>query len=329
MSISTIHGKSSRKASFATADRQKKVAITAAEQEAEQALVKGIKAAEAAKKAAELKTEQDRFTAVRAADAAKEAAERKAQEVLIEAEAAEAAAKKQAVAKRVLAEAHTAETAAEGLAEAQVLEAKAVATQKQGSAEATVMQQKFAAEAKGITEKAEAMKLFDGVGREHEEFKLRLNKDKDVELAQIHIQKDIAQSQASVVAEALKNAKIDIGGGETQFFEKITNAIANGKAFDRWIQNSETLSDVKETFFNGDPDYFHAQMRGFVDRFGLTSEDVKNLSVAAALGQMITLGDDSKTKGLLTGLLSQAQRLGVADRPVTSLTGKDGKAKVA
>ena len=37
-------------------------------------------------------------------------------------------------------------------------------------------------EAKGIEEKAEAMKLLDGVGKEHEEFKLRLNKNKEVEL---------------------------------------------------------------------------------------------------------------------------------------------------
>ena len=49
----------------------RRVAITAAEQEAEQALVRDIKAAEAARKAAELKAEQDRFTEVRAADSAK------------------------------------------------------------------------------------------------------------------------------------------------------------------------------------------------------------------------------------------------------------------
>jgi flotillin len=314
---------------FAGADREKKVAITAAEMESEQALVKDIKAAEASKKAAEFKADQDRFTTVRAADASKEAAERKAQEVLIEAEAYESASRKQSVGKRLLAEAHTAEAAAVGLAEAQVMEAKATATQKQGSAEATVMQQKFTAEAKGITEKAEAMKLFDGVGREHEEFKLRLNKDRDIELAQIHIRKDIAQSQASVVAEALKHAKIDIVGGETAFFEKITGAITDGKVVDRWVQNSQTLTDIKESFFNGDPDYFQAQIRGFADRFGMTSDDVKNLTVAAALGQMMTLADDQKTKGLLTGLLGQAQRFGVAGKLVSSLSGKDGKASVS
>ena len=71
---------------------------------------------------------------------------------------------------------------------------------------------------------------------------------------------------------------------------------------------------MKETFFNGDPEYFHTQLRSFVDRFGLTSEDVKNLTVSAALTQMLTSRDDGKTKGLLTGLLGQAHRLGVAEK---------------
>jgi len=335
---------------FATADREKKVAITAAEQEAEQALVRDIKAAEAARKAAELKAEQDRFTAVRSADAAKEAAERHAQELLISAEAQEAAAIKQASAKKRLAEAHTAETAAEGLAEAlvmeakavatekqgtaearvvaaeglaeaQVIEAKAAATEKQGTAEARVMELKFGSEAKGITEKAEAMKLLDGVGRDHEEFKLRLNKEKDVELAQIHVQKDIAGSQAQVLGEALKNAKVDIVGGETQFFDRITSAITGGKAVDRFVGNSATLRDIKETFFNSDPEYFHTQLRGYVERFGLTTEDLKNLTVSAALTQMLAVADDSKARGALAGLLGQAHRLGIAEAVVGSLGG--------
>ncbi len=38
---------------------------------------------------------------------------------------------------------------------------------------------------------------------------------------------------------------------------------------------------------------------------------MKNLSVAAALTQMLTLADDSKTKGLLNGLIGHARRLGV------------------
>ena len=161
-----------------------------------------------------------------------------------------------------------------------------------------MLQLKASAEAKGITDKAEAMKLFDAVGKDHEEFKLRLNKDKEVELASIRVQADIASSQASVLGEALKHAKIEIVGGESEFFNRITGAIAAGKAVDRLVQNSETISDIKETFFNGDPEHFHTQLQGFIDRFGLTSEDVKNLTISAALTQMLTLADDSKTKGL-------------------------------
>ena len=309
---------------LATADREKKVAITAAEKEAEAALVKNIKAAEAEKKAAELKAEKDLITTIRHADAEKGAMERRAQMILIEAEAQEAAANKQAAAKKVLADATAAEVAATGLGEARVLEAKAAATRKQGEAEAGVMQLKFSSEARGITEKAEAMKLFDGVGREHEEFKLNLNKDKEVQLAQIHVQKDIAASQAHVLAEALKNAKIDIVGGESQFFDKIASAITAGKSIDRMVHNSETLTDIKETFFNSDPDYFFTQMRTWVDKFGLSTNDLKNLTVAAALSQMMSLADDGKVKSTLTNLLSQAQRSGLADKLVASLIGKDG-----
>ena len=72
-------------------------------------------------------------------------------------------------------------------AEAQGLAAKAEATEKQGTAEAKVLELKFSADAQGITQKAEAMKLLDGVGREHEEFKLQLNKEKEIEMTAIHI----------------------------------------------------------------------------------------------------------------------------------------------
>ena len=313
---------------FAEADRVKRVSVTKAEMEAEQALVKNIKAAEAEKKAAELHADQERFTILRHSEAEKESAELKAQQVIIEAEAAQSAAVKQSAAKKMLAEAVTAEEAASGLAEVQVLQSRADAVQKQGVAEAKVIEVKANAEAQGITAKAQAMKLFDGVGREHEEFKLRLNKDRDIELAQINVQKEIAEQQAHVLGEALKTAKIDIVGGDGQFFERITGAITTGKSIDRMIENSKALHDVKESFFNGDPDYFNTQFKSFVDRFGLTSDDLKNLTISAALGQMIATADDSKLKTALNGLLSQAHRSGLADSPVSALQAsraRDGK----
>jgi hypothetical protein len=266
------------------------------------------------------------ITTVRHADADKQAAERHAQQQLILAEAEEQSATRIATAKKQLAAAITAEAAAPGLAEAQVLTAKADAARQQGTAEAEVLQLKASAEAKGITDKADAMKLLDAVGKDHEEFKLRLNKDKEVELASIHVQADIANSQASVLGEALKHAKIDIVGGESEFFSRITGAITQAKAVDRLVQNSETISDIKDTFFNGDPEHFHTQLQGFIDRFGLTSEDVKNLTISAVLTQMLTLADDAKTKGLLNGLLGHAKRIGVDGSKLTAFASpRDGR----
>jgi flotillin len=304
---------------FAQADRQKRVVVTHAEQQAEEGLVKEIKAAEAAKKAAELKADVDAYKVVKAAEAAKTAAERKAEEVVIEAEASQDAAERQATAKKKLAEAVVVETSAPGLGEAQVLEARAAATEKQGMVDARVMELKFQAEARGITEKAEAMKIFDGVGREHEEFKLRLNKERDVDLAMIHIQKDIAENQALVIGEALKTAKVDIVGGDSVFFDRIVSSITAGKSVERMIQNSDSLTSIRDTFFNSDPEYFREQLKTWTSQFGFSSEDLKNLTVAAALSQMISLSDNGEQKGALQRLLSLAQRIGIHEKPVQNL----------
>ena len=85
------------------------------------------------------------------------------------------------------------------------------------------------------------MKKLDGVGKEHEEFKLTLDKDLQVDLKQIDIHKDIAAEQAKVLGEALKSAKIDIVGGESEFFDTIIHAITKGKQVDRLVNNSDHL----------------------------------------------------------------------------------------
>lgn len=304
---------------FATADREKQVALTNAEKNAQEQLIQKIKEAEAAKEAARLIADQDAYTAIKSADASKEAAQLRAQEMLTLAEAKQESASREANAEKSIAEGRSAQAAAEGLGEAKVLMAKAEASQKQGTVDAEVTQLKLAAEADGITKKAEAMKLLENAGREHEEFKLTLDKQKAVELAQIHIQKDIAEQQAIVLGEAMKSAKIEIVGGEVQFFDKITNAIGNSRAVDRLVEGSRTLTDVKETFFNGDPEYFKAQLKTIVDQFGLTSEDTKNLTLSALFAKLIGLNSDEATLTKLTGMFGAASRFGLADQTVSSL----------
>lgn len=309
---------------FKTADREKKVAITLAEKSSEELFIKRI----------------------RAAEAEKEAAVQKAAEINIDAEAHMVASEKEAQARKILAEAKAKEDATFGLSEAQVMHAKADANERQGIvdaivvekmamaeaagmtakatsardlgfAEAEVIREKAMAEAKGIEEKANAMKKLDGVGKEHEEFKLRLNKELQVDLAQINIQKDIADAQANVIGEALKAAKIDIVGGETMFFDQIVGQITKAKGFDRLVNHSEHITEIKESILgdgNMDGGNLLEKIKGFADKYGISSEDIKNLTVAGLLIELQNRSKDESEQGLFSNLMSMAKNLGLTDK---------------
>ncbi|MDA7865604.1 hypothetical protein N9C66_03950 [Akkermansiaceae bacterium] len=301
---------------FATADRYKQVTVTTAEANAQEALIQKIKEAEARKEAAQLKADEEAYTVLKEAEAAKIAAEMRAEERVIQAEAEQSASEKESAAKKMMAEAIVKESAAQGMGEADVLRAK-------GQADAEVVRAKGEADANAIELKAAAMKLFEEAGQEHEEFKLNLEKAKDVELAEIDVQRQIAEQQAIVVGEALRSANIDIVGGETEFFDRITKAITTGKVVDRTIGNSQVLDDVKETFFNGDPDYFKSQLATWIDDFGIKTEDLKNLSISALLGNLVgTAKVEERSK--LVGMLGAAERFGVGEMKAADLLKKLG-----
>ncbi|MEX1116832.1 MAG: hypothetical protein WEB53_16415 [Akkermansiaceae bacterium] len=285
---------------FATAEREKKVTVTNAEASAQENLIQQIKEAEAHKQAAQFKADEDAYTLTAHAEASRQAAKLGAEERLITAEAYQAASEKEAAGKILLAEALTKDSAAIGMGEAEVIRAK-------GSADA-----------EAIRDKADAMKLFEEAGQDHEEFKLELEKDKTIELAQIDVQRQVAEQQAIVIGEALKHSKIDIVGGETEFFDRITRAITTGKVVDRTIGNSQVLGDVKDTFFNGDPEYFKAQVGTWIQDFGIGTEDLKNLSVSALLGKLVGAADGEKRQRLI-GMLGAAERFGLSDVKAASL----------
>ncbi|SEA67038.1 SPFH domain-containing protein [Bizionia paragorgiae] len=315
---------------FKTADRDKQVKITTAEGLAEEDLIKTIKAAEAQK----------------------EAAKQKAEEINIEALAHKEASQKQAEARKILAEAQAKEEATVGMSEAQVMhakadanerqglveaniiekkakaeaagiEAKADAKRKDGLAEADVIKEKAIADATGIEEKAAAMKKLDGVGKDHEEFKLRLNKDLKVDLAHINIQKDIADAQAQVISDALKAAKIDIVGGETMFFDQIIGQITRGKGYDRLVQNSTNVQDVKSAILgdesNGTKGDLLEKVKAFADKYGVSTEDLKNVSIAGLIADLKMKSDDRDEQTMLGNLLNLAKGLGISDKTVSNL----------
>ena len=240
---------------------------------------------------------------------------------------------KQAEARKILAEAQAREEATRGLSEAEVMIAKADASERQGIVEATVIEkvaeakrkegltqaevtkEKALAEAAGIQEKAEAMKKLDAVGKDHEEFKLTLTKDKDIALAQINIQKEIAGAQAAILGEALKSAHIDIVGGETMFFQNIVNQISNAKGFDRLINESENATQIKNALL-GDGENggdLLKRIREFADKYNITSNDIKNLTISSLLLKMQQRSSDEDSRSILN-LANLANSLGLSNK---------------
>ena len=317
---------------YRDAERKKQAGVIAASQEAEERLVATVKAAEASRIAAE----QEKEKKIIDADAQKSVTERRAQELVIDAEAKKEAATKEAEARKIIAEAQAKEEAAIGLSEAEVMiakaeaqedqcekeasviEKKAEAVRKEGLAQAEVVREKALAEAKGIEGKAEAMKKLNEAGQSHEEFKLQLQKEKDVELAQINIQKDIASAQAEVLSEALKTAKIDIVGGETMFFENIVRQVSNSKGFDHLINNSQHALDIKSSLMGPDGKGDLAEkVRGLADRYGISSNDIKNLTVSAALiklQQASASAENTEDTNFINSLFGMAKNLGISNR---------------
>lgn len=339
-----------------TVERLKQVGLTEAQLAAEQKLIQTVKDAEARKMAAEqgakellIDAEAQKEASAKQAEARKILADAKAREDatygLAEAEvikakaealemqgAAEALviekkAKAEAIGIEVKAEAKKKDAfaSAEGdasiiektsLAEATGIEAKAEAKRKEGLMEAEVTKQKALAEAAGIEEKAAAMKKLDGVGKEHEEFKLSLQKEKDVELAQINIQKDIAASQAQVLSDALKQAKIDIVGGETMFFENIVKQISNAKGFDRLVNESENATQIKRALLGdgqSEGDLLE-RIRYFANQAGISTDDIKNLSIAALIMKMQANADSDEDRGFFANLLNMAKSMGLSNK---------------
>lgn len=295
---------------FKTADRNKQVEITLATQEAEKKLIQETRAAESRKLAAE----------------------KDAQKYVIEAQAKRDAAEKEADARKIIADAKAKEEATVGLSEAQVLHAKADAAERQGIvesiviekkaeaerkegiAQAEVIKEKAFAEAAGITEKAEAMKKLNDAGKDHEEFRLTLAKEKEVELAQISIQKDIAQAQAGVLAEAFKSAKIDIVGGDNTFFDNVVRQVSAGKGLDKFISHSENATLVKENLL-GDGENIIGKVMGMVDKYNISSEDIKNMSIASLIFKLNGVANQQE-RGFLDRAMDMAKHLGVDQKPI-------------
>jgi uncharacterized membrane protein YqiK len=222
------------------AKRTRDAMVIHAEAQAQEKLVKDIKAAEAAEQAA-LHIAKERVTL---AEAELEAADREAKAKIRLAEGLQAQHAADGLAEAKVKEADAIATEKHGLAEVRVREAEAGAVAKRGAAEASVIREKLVAEAEGIAQKAESMKQLDTASREHEEFRLRIETERMLGTAHIHARQAVEEAKAQILGTALQHAKIDIVGGDGQFLDRIVNSVGMGKAVESFLSESETAQAV-------------------------------------------------------------------------------------
>jgi hypothetical protein len=146
--------------------------------------------------------------------------------------------------------------------------------------------------------------------------------EKELEVAahEMFSQAEVSIQLPEVISTALESAKIDIVGGETVFFDKIIGAISNGKAVERVLDNSETLSSLKNQLLDGvEGGSLNEKISSLINQFGISSDDLKNLSVTALIFNMMRAAKDDKTQGVLSGLLSAVQSAGIGELTPNSL----------
>ncbi|MEV0740294.1 flotillin family protein [Streptomyces sp. NPDC050549] len=336
------------------AERTRQAVIIAAEAEAQEKLVKDIKGAEAAEAAAKHRAGEQLTLAearLKSADLDARAKLRLAEGIQAEAAAAGLAevqvrdkeaevtvkagrAEAEATGARLRAEAEGTEarlraeaegTRAKALAEAEGTQAKVLAqaegVRANALAEATGIGEKLKAEAEGLTEKAAAMAALDDASRGHEEYRLRLQAEKEIRLAGLDVQRQVAEAQATVLATGLENADIDIVGGDTVFFDRLMSSISLGRSVDGFVQNSETAQALARPWLDGTSNIADDLGRVFGS---VSTADVQSLTVSALL--MKLMRTDTANAGQLRQLLDRAGELGLADTPLTALNGHPAKA---
>ena len=186
-----------------------------------------------------------------------------------------------------------------GLATVNIRLAEAEAVARAGKAEAEAIQAKFVAEANGIREKFDAMQSMNENARAHEEYRMKLETAQTATLKAIEAQTSIAKEQAELLGQALGNAKIDIVGGNGEYFERFVQALSVGKGIDGIVSESQTLRTLFKGNLDGSRDTVE-DIKEIIGALGNASGDLQNLSVAALFNKIMQDGSDDERAALST-----------------------------
>ena len=308
---------------LAEAERTKKSTIVLAEGQAEEKYIAEVKEALGSEQRAKHKAAEELTLAEARLAIASKTAEGKKREA--EGMEALAAADGLAQAKVAIAQADAKEK--EGLIDAKVkladaeaiakhgaaqadslrlkLEAEAVGRHKHGEAEAAAIAARFAAESGGLKDKFDAMSAMSADTRAHEEQRMQLDYAHAENLKRIEANTSIAREQAQILSTALGAAKIEIVGGDGEYFERFMRSLAIGRSIDGTVDRSALLSQAFADHTRGKRDLI-ADARDLIAAVG-GADAVRDLSVAALM-QKLTAAGKSDDVEILKKLIAEPRK---------------------
>ncbi len=239
--------------------------------------------------------EAEHVVVTKRADAEKIVRQRQA-EAELEASSKEAEAHfilkdREAAAKERMAQAEKELISATGLAEVEVERERAIAIRETGDAEASTLQSvgeaeaeamrvKGLAEAEAQTARFEAAQKYDDQTREHDKWVMQLQQEKELDLARIDAQKDVAGENARALAQALSAADIKLFGGDGM--EQIRRTVIDSAAMDTKFDESKVLNTMVSDYVNGERS-LPQDIKDVLENTNLKSSDLSNVALAGLL----------------------------------------------
>jgi uncharacterized membrane protein YqiK len=316
-------------AELGVAEKEEAIKTVRVVEDAQRLATAEVKVAEGAAQASFVGT-------VKQAEALRQAASSEAERTTVLARANAEAAQQDALAAQRRAEGAQAEAAAGGLADVQVereraeaikalgmadveiKRADADAVREMGEAEGGATKARLTGEGQGLEAKAAGVGAMTSAGQEHEEFRLRLDTEKEVALAGVNAKADVAKSAASALGLALSNADMKIVSDEG-IVERILSAAGHGQAIDSFIQSGTGASKMLSPYLEGNANLVQDLANGVG---GVGAAGIRDLTVAQFISRLGgSIGDSSLAESLLTAV----QDAGVADRTVGTIIDTDAK----
>jgi uncharacterized membrane protein YqiK len=316
-------------AELGVAEKEEAIKTVRVVEDAQRLATAEVKVAEGAAQASFVGT-------VKQAEALRQAASSEAERATVLARANAEAAQQDALAAQRRAEGAQAEAAASGLADVQVereraeaikalgmadveiKRADADAVREMGEAEGEATKARLTGEGQGLEAKAAGVGAMTSAGQEHEEFRLRLDTEKEVALAGVNAKADVAKSAASALGQALSNADMKIVSDES-IVERILSAAGHGQAIDSFIESGTGASKMLSPYLEGDANLVQDLANGVG---GIGAAGIRDLTVAQFVSRLGgSIGDSS----LAESLLAAVQDAGVADRTVGTIIDTDAK----